>query len=572
MPLDPIDPNRLSSPPAPLGPAPADSDGFDAWARLGNDTWRRDEVTREAQRRWADPTISTADRALAGLWAYPAGNPTVADLTELVDDPALDPVLRGRLQILAAIELIDSRPEEAVITANRALAAVADNVAPTRTRIGVWLSGAEVLARTGRPDLAMELLTQASTTVGTAADAPAWGRMVIEAEKLGILAPAAEDAKAVASAAHAVASEATTIEPSPPAFDVIVKMSGILAATGGGVAADPLLEYVLDHLEAVPEALGLRFQALMVLADVRFAHDGIDAAIEVQRRAIDTVAPLGDTPMLGWARRGLAFQLRAADRLGESAEQFGDAAAVLDRAGQNTDAGAMRLERATTELLNDSPDQAETIALDVLASLDEFEDPGRQVLELHATQILAQVATYQEMPGQAADRWLHVAELAQAVGASPLEARIAAAQLLAASGDLDASMALFDRAEMDASDASEPALAISAVLGQRAEVLHDAERFHDAAEMARVAANHARTGGDERQAVWLTLFAGEALLSAGEAGAAEPILRDALDQADTAGLTDLRATTHGHLADALTALGRDDEAKMHSDASEKFNI
>ena len=391
MPSDPIDPNRPSSSPEPLGPAPADRDGFDAWARLGNDTWRRDEVTREAQRRWADPTTSTADRALAGLWAYPAGNPTVAELAALADDPDLGSVLRARLEILAAIELIDSRPEEAVITANRALAAVAENAAPTRTRIGVWLSGSEVLARTGRPDLAMELLTQAGNAVGTAGDGPAWGRLVIEAEKLGILAPAADDARAVASAAHAVASEASTIEPSPPAFDVIVKMSAIMAATGAGAAADPLLEYVLDQLEEVPEAFGLRFQALMVLADVRFAHDGPDAAIEVQRQAIDTVAPLGDTPMLGWSRRGLAFQLRAADRLGEAAEEFGAAAAVLDRAGQGTDAGAMRLERATTELLNDLPEPAETLALDVLASLGDFEDPGRQILELHATQILAQV-------------------------------------------------------------------------------------------------------------------------------------------------------------------------------------
>ncbi|MEO6627424.1 MAG: hypothetical protein ABIP03_02525, partial [Aquihabitans sp.] len=341
MPSDPIDPTRPSPSPQPLGPAPTDSDGFDAWARLGNDTWRRNEVTTEAQRRWADPATSTADRALAGLWAYPAGNPGIAELTALVDDPAVGPVLRGRLEVLAAIELVDSRPEEAVITANRALSALADNAAPTRTRIGVWLSGSEVLARTGRPDLAMELLTQAGTEVGAAADAPAWGGLVIEAEKLGILAPIADDPRAVASAAHAVAKEATAIEPSPPALDVIVKMSGVLVATGAGAAADPLLEYVLEQLEGVPEAFGLRFQALMVLADVRFALDGPDGAIEVQRQAIDTVAPLGDTPMLGWSRRGLAFQLRAADRLGEAAAEFGEAAAVLDRAGQGTDAGAM---------------------------------------------------------------------------------------------------------------------------------------------------------------------------------------------------------------------------------------
>jgi len=542
-----------------LGPAPTDADGFDAWARAGSDGWLSDEVMQTALARWEDRSLSPSQRALAAIWANPSGEPSGDELAEIAADPDISPALQARLQALVALEQVATDPERATATATGALSTLSEQEVATRTRLGVWLAGAEVLARAGRPEQAVELLTRAGSAMVEATDAPPWGRSVIEAERLAILAPVSSEPMPVVAAARAVANDALALEMSPPVCDVIVKMAGLLVSLGAGAFAEAWLEPILEHTDGVTGAIGMRFQALMVLADIRMSEDP-EAAMVVQRRAVDLMSPLGQTPMLGWARRGLGFQLRAAERFDESAAEFDRAAESLQACSMPLDAAVMRLEQAGSLLLGHEPDRAETLALSVLAGLGELQGVQRQVVELQATQLLAQAATVQDSPGQAADRWLHVAELAEAAGASPLEARIAAGQLLAQSGDLTGSLALFDRAEVDAADHDEPSLATAAVLGQRAEVLAVAEFHYDAAELARIAANHARSGEDERQAIHLTLFAAEQMAASGDAGAAEPIAREGLEAAEEAKAVALVSRARRILAEVLTTLGREDEA------------
>ena len=150
------DPDPTSEP---LGPAPDDAAGFDAWARQGYDTWQRAVVMGEAGRRWADAERPAADRLLAGVWGSSVGAPPASELVPLLDDPSVDPVLRARAQAVVALELVPVRSEDAVQLVEHALAAIGDDV-PIRTRLSVWFAACEVYARAGRGPRAVEVLEE----------------------------------------------------------------------------------------------------------------------------------------------------------------------------------------------------------------------------------------------------------------------------------------------------------------------------------------------------------------------------------------------------------------------------
>jgi tetratricopeptide (TPR) repeat protein len=561
------DPDPTSEP---LGPAPDDAAGFDAWARQGYDTWQRALVMGEAGRRWADAERPAADRLLAGVWGSSVGAPPASELVPLLDDPSIDPVLRARAQAVVALELVPVRSEDAVQLVEHALAAIGDDV-PIRTRLSVWFAACEVYARAGRGPRAVEVLDQAGAAAAADADTPPWGLMAIDAERLALLAPQMPNREQVAAAVDKVAAAAIELPPTPSAIEVVVKMCGLLATMGAARRAERYAEQVLEATVGRPEALGPRFQAQLLLADAVLAAEGPEAAMVAQQAAIDTIAPLGDSPMLGWARRGLAGFLRAQDRNAEAAEEFGRAADTYERAGIVMESSVLRLDQADALLYADRAEEAVALVELVLAGLDQVPEPNRAGVELRAHRVQAHLAAADGDLDRAAEHWLEVAELAPSLGLSDLEARLTAAQLYAADGDDAEADAQFLRAELSAADEADPARATAMVMRVRVDVLRDAGRPDEAAELARLAANHARTSGDEAQAIYLSVVAADSLHAAGESVAAVQLYDDTLQAARDAGMRELEGAVHAGYAAVLRDIGRTDEADAHEAEAQARN-
>jgi tetratricopeptide (TPR) repeat protein len=550
--------------------APLDPNAFDAWAREAADSWQRTRVFDEVARRWADPEASADQRALAAVWGAPGGLASIDDLTALVDDPAVDDVLRARLRATLAVSTVDADPDGAMALA---LAAVEGSAgAPIRTRLGIWLTAGEVHQRANRPDVAMRLLGDAGEAVKNDPDAPAWAFVAIDAERLGIAAPRSQNRAQFAASVEKVADAARALPPTPTVVDVLVKLGTLLSALGAAPRAEIYMEAVLAATVDVPEARAARFRALLVLADARFAVGEGDAAREAQREAIATIEPLGASPMLGWARRGLAVQLRADDRHAESVEEFEAAAEAYFEIGAPADAAMLRVEAAAALLQASDSEAAHSRVNDVLESLDDLADEQRIGVEVRANEVLAQVATTEGDLETAAEHWLEVADLASRIELSPLDAILAAAQLFAADGDLDESTAQFFRAELAAADERDPARASARVMRIRAETLRDAGHPEEAAEMARIAANHARAGGDEAQAVYLAVIAADSMHAAGDSAAAVQLYTETLAGEHIAAMPALQGAVHAGFAKLLHDLGRHAEAEVHDAEAARLGV
>lgn len=544
-------------------PAPADNDAFDEWARAASDGWQRSQVYAEATRRWSDPSLPLEHRALAAAWASPVGIPPVAELGPLADEPGLDAVLQARLRTALAAAVVGDDPAAASALMAQAVDAVSDPEVPIRTRLSVWLAASEVAVRTNRPADAVQILDAAGPAVKADATSPPWAVLAIDAERLSILALRSTDHKHLAGAANTIAEAARAVPPTPTAVDVIVRMGGLLARLGAARLAETHMEAVLQITEGLDETVGVRYQAHSVLAEVLFGLEGPEAAMAAQRQAIATVEPLGDTPMLAAAHRGLAMHLGALDRHGDAAAEFGAGAEVFQRLGMPYEAAALRYDRAAALLHDGEPAAARELAEQVSDDTEALPDDRRAPLEMRYHEVMAQVAAYDGELEQAADHWLEVADVAGRVGVSPLEAMLTAAQLFAASDDMDEAEAQFGRAELRAADEPDPAQATAMVMRLRAEALRDAGRAGDAAELARVAANHARTAGDEAQAIYLSVIAADSLHADGQSPAAVQLYGEILAAAREAGMPALEGVVHAAYAELLRGMGRVAEADEH---------
>jgi tetratricopeptide (TPR) repeat protein len=105
----------------------------------------------------------------------------------------------------------------------------------------------------------------------------------------------------------------------------------------------------------------------------------------------------------------------------------------------------------------------------------------------------------------------------------------------------------------------------------RVDVLRDADRWDEAAELARVAANLARTSGDEAQAIYLSVVAADSLHRSGSSAAAVQLYEDTLGAARDANLPQLEGAVHAGLADVLRDLGRTEEADAHAAEAQARN-
>lgn len=541
-------------------PAPADLAAFDDWARQASDSWQRGLVHEEVERRWADGSLDGDERALLAAWGAPVGVPPVPTLQAIAADPGIDRVLRARIQAAVAQATAESDPEGAAALVAEVLPVADDGALDVRTRLTLWLAVSEVYVRTGRPNDAMGVLNVAGRQVKDIADAPRWALPAIDVERLALAARSGQDREQLARSAHQIASVARQMPVEPTAVDVTLKAAGVLLSLGAAKPAENHFEGVIEATADLPGARGPRYQAQVGLAEALLRIEGPEAAIAVQREAIATVEPLGDSPMLGWAQRGLAVQLGAAERPREAAAAFSDAADIHDRLGLATDAAALRLEQAAALVQADDTAAATTLAESVAEVVAELPDPARTSLEMRLHQVFAQLASYEADLASAAEHWLEVAERAPKVGASPLDAQLTAAQLYAASGDVDEASILFARAELSAADAADPARATALVMRTHAETLRDVGRPGDAAELARVAANHARSSGDEAQAIYLSVIAADSLHEAGDSAAALQIYAETLQAAEGAEMPTLLGAVHSAHAKVLRSLGRDAEA------------
>lgn len=555
--------------PSSIGPAPEGPEEFDQWARAGFDAWQRSAVVEEAGRRWADPDRSAADRLLAGIWGAAAASPPAAALEPLLTEVD-DEVLRARALAVLALDKVATDTAAAISLVDQAEQALGSDV-DVRTRLAVWFAASEVHARAGDIAGAVEVLDRAGAAAVAEPEAPAWAPVAIDAERVALLAPRIGDRNQVAGAADKVAAAAAALPPSPTSIEVLIKICGMLAALGAAGLAERYAEQVLSITESIPEAIGARFQAHLVLADALLGVEGPAAAMEPQQAAVDLMEPLGPSPMLGWARKGMAGFLRALDRHDDAAAQFALAAEAYRGAGITGEAAAMVLEQAEDLLYADRVEEAAALVDEVVTSVDSMPEPLRAGVMLQAHRVQAHLAATEGNLDAAAEHWLEVADLAPSLGLSDLEARLTAAQLYVVEGDDAEADAQFLRAELTAAESPDPARATAMVMRVRAEALRDSGRAEDAAEVARLAANHARTSGDEAQAIYLSVVAADSLHQAGDSAAAVQIYEESLEAAQAAGFNDLKGAVHAGFAQVLRDLGRSEEATGHEAEARRLN-
>src|SRR5690606_7035450 len=172
-----------------------------------------------------------------------------------------------------------------------------DTSVHVRTRISILLGAGEVYQRAGRPSEAMQVLTGGVEQMKKETTLPEWALPAIDVERMSISARAGQDREQVARALDQVANMARRIAPTPTAVDVVVKAAGVLMGIGAVKLAESHFEAVVEGTTKIPEARAQRYQSLLGQAEAVKHIDGPEAAIEVQRKAIATVEPLGDSPM-----------------------------------------------------------------------------------------------------------------------------------------------------------------------------------------------------------------------------------------------------------------------------------
>ncbi len=544
------------------GPAPQDNEGFDAWARAGHDNWQRAAVMDAARSRWEDAKRPVPERLLAGIWGSRAGAPPALDLLELLAEPDLDPDLVARAHVAVALDLAGFQSEDSISHAERALALANDQI-PIRSRVSVWLDVAQAYARAGRVPDALKVLADAAEAVAAADDVPAWAQAVVDAERLAMMAPAVRDRKQFAIAVDKVAAVATALPPTPPAIEVVAKMAALLSALGVINRAETYAEHVVSATAPIPQAAGMAFEAQMVLADCQERTEGPEAALAARRAAIATIEPLGASPGLGWAMRTVGVSLKTLDRHDEAAEALGAAADIYLSMGARVEGLVLRLEQSESLVEADQLDQARDLVKSVQNGLEDLPATERPRVEYQMYRVMAHIAATDGDLDTAAEHWLEVADLSPKVGRPDLEARLTAAQLYATDGDFDESEAQFLRAELTAAEAPEPARVIATVMRVRAETLRDTGRPEEAAEAARLAANHARTSGDEPQAIVMEAIAADSVHAAGDSAAAVQLYENLLVAAAEAKQPELAGAIHFGLAKVLKELGRTEEAMAH---------
>ncbi|NLD75868.1 MAG: hypothetical protein GX643_04290 [Acidimicrobiales bacterium] len=541
-------------------PPPAETFAFDEWARERFDRWEQSLVLEEAGRRMSDPSSSQDERAMAAVWGAPAGVASVPEMETIAEDHSVDPVLRSRVRAVLASSIVGSDGEKAAVLVQLSLSEADDASVHIRTRLSLYFAAVDVLVRVGRLEDALDVLKRAAAAAKADESAPEWALVAIDAEQLVIAARTGMDREQVARMADQIARVARQLDDTPSTVDVVLKASDVLMGLGAVKAAEAHYEAVAEGAADNPAARAPRYQALLGMAEARLRLEGPDAAIEAQREAIAAVEPLGDTPMLGWARRGLAVQILATDRYSDAADEFARSADVYDRIGLGIDAAALRLEQSAALIQDDDAPGARAVADAVAAAAEDMEEEKRLALELRVHQVYAQLAVYDGELEVAAEHWLEVADRATSTGQSPLEAELNAAQLFAAAGDIDEATAQFGRAELSAADVADPAKATARVMRTHAETLRQVGRSDEAAELARVASNLARASGDEAQAIYLSVIAADSLHGAGESEAALQLYRENLRAAEDAEMPSLLGAVHAAHAKLLRDLGRDDEA------------
>ncbi len=447
-----------------------------------------------------------------------------------------------------------------------------DGAVDLRTRLSLWLGAADVYARAGRVEEAMGVLNVAGQVVRDAADAPRWAPPAIDVERLSLAARFGQDPEQMARSGHQIATVASDLPPTPNAVATVLRAAAVLLALGAAKPAEEHLERVLEATDAFDEAWGPRCQASVGLAEARLRIDGPEAAMEVQERAIAAIEPRGDTPMLVWARQGLAAQLLAADRFVDAAESFLGASEVCARLGLHADAASLRLEQAAALVQGDDPDGGEAVAEAVAEAIGDLPEEQRPPLEMRLHQVHAQVEAYRGDLDAAAEHWLEVADRASRTGVSPLEAQLNAAQLYAAADDMEEAAVHFARAELAAADADDPAKASAVVMRTHAEALRQAGRADEAVELARVAANHARAAGDEAQAVYLSVIAADSMHAAGDSAAALQAYTETITAARGTGMGPLEGAVRAAMAKVLRDLGRVEEADVEDGLAAELGI
>lgn len=560
------------SDPAAVPPVPADAEAFDAWARDELDRWRLPRVRQVAAAIWEDPASHPSWRAVAGIWLGGEDGPaTPEELLAAAEVPGLPPFFSARLRAVAAGEVRATDPERARTLVDGAVAEVRDPAVDQRSRLAVLRTAAEIALRSGRLVDAVAVLDEARQVLGDEAAAPNREAIVVAAVQLDVIGaalaherrqPAGERqperitalAQACLHQARATAALAAAAPDVPAVISIRIGVARVLGDLGVIAEAEPLLASVDVATEGIDEALALRFQALLALADCRLDGAGPEAALEVQQRAIEAVRPLGATPMLAWAQRGLALQLRAAGRHEEAGPAFEAAVALMEQVGQPVDALQLRMEQARglAEAGEDATEgrTAEAAALvdRVLVGLDDLDPEARAQLEPGARDLAGRLASARLDHDAAIEHWLRLVDLAPTVGISVADPRSAAALEMARSGEVEEAELLFGQAEVDAADGPEPEYHLALVMGRRARVQHRAGEHEDAAELLRIAVNHARVAEDPVLVGRLSLQLAEAHEAHGQRQAAVDVLLDARAEGQAAGQDDLVAAADARLA------------------------
>lgn len=551
----------------PAPDVPLDPEAFDRWARDQVERWRHEDLAAVARPIWADPGQAAARRAVAAL----ALRDEVAtdDLRDLIGEARLPAEVEARVRVrVAALASAHERERarEEVATA----CVLADGVVGVPERLSLWSSAGTLLVGWGDLDGAGRLLDRSVALLREPAssDLPASTHAEVEALALEValgrhrVAPEEGRIDALTGTARALIDRSRSVAPGHTPAVLGLRAGSALLEVGEPQEAAAVLASVADATDAEAglsaEALSVHFEALLALADARGATDGMEAAIEVQRQAIEAVRSLGPTPMLGWARRGLGHQLRAAGQTEEAVAELGRAVEVMGDVGQGLDAAVLRLDRGRTllelGLASDALDEAEAVQ----EGLDQLPAEARSAVEVGAEELAADAVAALGRPEAAVARWLGVADLVESRGGCPAKAQAAAARLMAGAGDPTGALRLLDRAE-------ETALRLgtgsdrATVLARRAEVLWEGGLLDEAEDRARAASDLARQAGEESLAVGLTVLRAEIVLAGGEPDRAEVVLTAALDEADRARIPEgLVRTLEGRLAEVRRELGRPD--------------
>lgn len=540
---------------------PTDPAALDEWCRARFDGWDPSGATADALRVWAEPSSPVELRAVAAVWLAGSEAVAPAELLAVADEPGLGPLLRARILVAVARDLPGEDPAEAGRLIDRARAAIDGVDVDADARVLVTANAARILWESGSPDAA-GLLASIDDLVGGDVSA----RARVQAAGLRLDLASADPNRPVDGLdelAEVVIGLSEPELPVPWAVHWAQRGAGMLADVGRLDDAAATLARTLTATDRQPAALPLRYQGFLTLADVQSARGDLDAALRAQRGAIEEIRALGPTPMLGWARRGLAFQLSRMGRLDEASTQFAEAATLLLDGGDLANGLRMGLERARVELDLDEPDRARRLADAVLDRLGEVGTEEQRELRTVGFEIAGQGAGRSGEHAVAARRFSALAEELNDPDDVPAAAWSMAALAHAQDGDPDGAEQAFERALASCEDGRTPEWARSLVEGRQARVSWWRDANDEAAELARRAADRALDFGDPRLAVEHLLLLAAVHEEEERYEAMEAVLQEALVPLDDPELAHLAPEVHGRLAGALEALGRVDEAAAH---------